>query len=50
MIGRLWHGWTGGDKADGYGALVRIEILPGFKSVLGFDQRPTPYKIISRAE
>ncbi len=29
MIGRIWHGWTTREDADGYERLLRSEILPG---------------------
>ena len=29
MIGRIWHGWTRPEKADGYERLLKGEIFPG---------------------
>jgi heme-degrading monooxygenase HmoA len=29
MIGRIWHGWTKPENADGYEQLLKKEILPG---------------------
>jgi heme-degrading monooxygenase HmoA len=29
VIGRIWHGWTKPDNADGYERLLKEEIFPG---------------------
>ena len=36
MIGRLWHGWTSSENADGYEELLRTKILPSFHVVAGY--------------
>ena len=36
MIGRLWHGWTSRENADGYEELLRTKVLPGFHAVAGY--------------
>jgi heme-degrading monooxygenase HmoA len=36
MIGRLWHGWTTREHADGYERLLVTKILPGIHRVDGY--------------
>jgi heme-degrading monooxygenase HmoA len=36
MINRVWHGWTTRENADGYQKLLRETVLPGIRSVHGF--------------
>lgn len=38
MIGRIWHGWTAPEHADGYENLLKTEIFPGIaaKQVQGY--------------
>ena len=36
MIARIWHGWSSGENADRYEALLRAEILPGIHRVEGY--------------
>jgi heme-degrading monooxygenase HmoA len=38
VIGRIWHGWTKPENADGYERLLKHEILPGIadKKVPGY--------------
>jgi heme-degrading monooxygenase HmoA len=38
MIGRIWHGWTKPEDADGYERLLKEEVFPGIadKKVPGY--------------
>ena len=36
MIGRYWRGWTTGENAAAYEALLRTRILPGIHRVRGY--------------
>ena len=40
MISRIWHGWTTGENADKYEALLKDEIFEGIKArnIRGFRQ------------
>jgi antibiotic biosynthesis monooxygenase (ABM) superfamily enzyme len=38
MIGRIWHGWTTPQNADGYEGLLKTQIFPGIvaRKIPGF--------------
>lgn len=38
MVERVWHGWTTGENADRYEALLKTEIFPGIaaRGVAGY--------------
>lgn len=37
MIGRLWRGWTNRENADAYERLLRDRVLPGLRTVDGYE-------------
>ena len=36
MIGRIWHGFTTFENADGYESMLRQDVLPGIGRVKGY--------------
>ena len=38
MIGRVWHGWTMQSNANAYERLLKAEIFPVAKGVVGFEK------------
>jgi heme-degrading monooxygenase HmoA len=37
VIGRLWRGWTNRENADAYERLLRDRVLPGLRTVDGYE-------------